>query len=659
MEGRALAGLAALVCLVVLVAFAPVVGGAPTGSSAPPVATDADATTAANATVTASPTATPSRSGGNETITSGSNGTATTPLPNGTAAPNETATPNGTVTPTRTRDTNGTVTPGGNATPTPDSNETATPTPTTPNGTPTTPTPNETPTTPTPPGMDVDPIGWEGGLWYNDSLPIDRDDGLNRTELESVVARTMARVEAIRRLEYNGTVSIRLRSRASYRRSLDNRTVNESLRTFDNAKFEALFLVDEFRDSITVLGENAAESLLGYYDPRNDSIVLLFDESDRDSRGGPPVTRANGRPVSTDSSADGAGVRIDERVLAHELVHALQDQQFGLERYTGETRDEANAMDALIEGDASLVERRYTRRCREEWAGTCLTTDGGEDGSLANTGVYLVTYFPYSDGPAFVREFYRRGGWTAVNDLYDRPPASAEQVIHPETYPDDDPANVSFADETASDWTRVSPPGRPDHAELGEAALVASFVYPMYDSGGRVGIVSPDSFYNQTGGGDLSEFDPFDYDQPYSAGWDGDRLHVYRNDEDETGYVWRLAWDSSGEATEFYRGYRQLLAYWGASRVGEDTYRITERGFGDAFHVRVDGSTVTIVNAPDVWSLREVRTSLWGEIDRTGGTGTMTVPADARLEVPSQPGFGPAAAVIALVLLGYGRSRYN
>ena len=328
--------------------------------------------------------------------------------------------------------------------------------------------------------MDVDPIGWEDGLWYNDSLPIDRSDGLNRTELESIVARTMARVEEIRGLEYNGTVSVRLRSRASYRRSLDNRTVDESLRTFDNAKFEALFLVDEFRDSITVLGENAAESLLGYYDARNDSIVLLFDESDRDTPGRPPVTRAHGRPLPTGSSADDAGVRIDERVLAHELVHALQDQQFGLERYAGKTRDEANAMDALIEGDASLVERRYTRRCREEWAGTCLTTDGGEDGSLANTGVYLVTYFPYSDGPAFVREFYRQDGWTAVNDLYERPPASAEQVVHPEAYPHDEPANVSLADETAADWTRVRPPGRPDHAELGEAAIVASFVYPTF-----------------------------------------------------------------------------------------------------------------------------------------------------------------------------------
>jgi hypothetical protein len=616
MEGRALARLAALVWVVALVAFVPVVGGVATGPSVQAAPGDA--------TETPTPT----------------------PVSNATTTP--TTDPNGTVTPTPA--SNATTTP---TTPTP--NRTPTPTTPTPNRTPTptTPTPNETP-----PGMDVDPIGWEGGFWYYESLPIDRSDGLNRTELDHVVARTMARVEEIRGLEYNRTVSVRLRSRASYRRALENRSVNESLWTFDNAKFEALFLVDQFEDSIEVLRENAAESLLGYYGPRNDSIVLLVEESDRNTSGGPPITRAGGRPVSTNTSADATGVRINESVLAHELVHALQDQQFGLERYAGETREEANAMDALIEGDASLVERRYARRCGGLWAGSCLTADAGEDGALANTGVYLVTYQPYSDGPKFVRSFYRRGGWAAVNDLYDRPPASTEQVIHPERYPRDEPTNVSLADETATGWTRVRPPGRPDYAELGEAAIVAGFVYPLYDSSGRIGIVRPDSFYNQTAGGELSEFDPFDYDQPYSDGWDGDRLHVYRNGANETGYVWRLVWDSAGEAREFYRGYRQVLAYWGANPVGEDTYRISEGGFEDAFHVRVDGDTVTIVNAPDVWSLREVRTGLWGEMDTTGSSRTMTVPTDARLRVPSQPGFGPAVTAIAAALYLFGRSRY-
>jgi len=502
--------------------------------------------------------------------------------------------------------------------------------------------------------MDTDPIGWEAGYWYNDTLPIDRSDGLNRTEIDRVVARAMARVEEIRDLEFTRGVPVELRSRAAYRNALDNRTVNGSLRAFDNAKFEALFLVGESRDSIAAMRENAAGSVLGYYDPRNDSIVLLVDA--RNASTGSPPTDAIGRNPSIDPPTANASVQVDERTLAHELLHALQDQQFGLEEYAGETREEANALDALIEGDATFVEQRYAKLCRGAWAGTCLTTEDG-GGGLANTGVYLVTFQPYSDGPAFVRQFYRQGGWPAVNGLYERPPASTEQVIHPEKYPADAPANVSLADETAGAWTRVRPPDRPDHAELGEAAIAAAFVYPLYDSSGRVQIVPPERFYNRTSEDGLSEFDPFEYGQAYSDGWDGDRLHVYRNDDNETGYVWKLVWDSPGEAREFYRGYRQLLAYWGAHGAGDDTFRIEEGGFADAFHVRVNGSAVTIVNAPDTRALREVRTGVADDIERSPSTEALTLPADAKRGVPTQPGFGGGVAVLAFALLAYGRLR--
>ncbi|MFB6129612.1 MAG: hypothetical protein ABEJ28_02195, partial [Salinigranum sp.] len=74
-----------------------------------------------------------------------------------------------------------------------------------------------------PPGNFTDPardvIGWEAGYWYDEPIAVDQSDGLNRSEREAFVARTMARVEKIRDLEFEQSVPVKVISRAEYRRS--------------------------------------------------------------------------------------------------------------------------------------------------------------------------------------------------------------------------------------------------------------------------------------------------------------------------------------------------------------------------------------------------------------------------------------------------------
>ena len=108
-----------------------------------------------------------------------------------------------------------------------------------------------------------DAIGYENGYWYDDPVSVTTADGLNETEREAVVARTMARVERIRDREFEQTVPVSVVSRAEYRNTTGGET-GESLRRFDNAKFEALFFVGEDRDSIAVQQSNRGESVLGY-----------------------------------------------------------------------------------------------------------------------------------------------------------------------------------------------------------------------------------------------------------------------------------------------------------------------------------------------------------------------------------------------------------
>jgi hypothetical protein len=420
---------------------------------------------------------------------------------------------------------------------------------------------------------------------------------VNASEQAAIVDRTKARLEAIRCVEFTESVPVTVISRTAFgelqRGGNVTAETTAELRAFDNAKFEALFLIGESEDSLEVQQRNRDVGVLGFYSPEADRIFLIAE--------------------------DRGTLRIDETTLAHELVHAWQDQRYNLsaEKFAPRLRDEANARAGLVEGDASYVDGLYQQRCvAGDWNGTCLLPETGpaDAGSLANVGVYFLEFQPYSDGPEFVRLARTVGGWDAVNDLYDRPPQSSEQVIHGEKYQQDEPTDPNLTDSTTGNWSRVRPQDRPEYGSVGEAGLMTMFVYPYYDSQGLESVLPRDSWLKFDEEGNVSAFDPYDYHRSnYTAGWDGDRLHVYRNETGQLGYVWRLTWDSPQDAREFIDGYLQVLDYWDGEQVDPATYRIPAGGFEDAFHVSVDGRNVTIVNAPTVGQLDDVRMDVGNE----------------------------------------------
>lgn len=435
---------------------------------------------------------------------------------------------------------------------------------------------------------ETDVLGWEDGIWYNETIDVDPTDGLNDTELNRTVSRAMARVERVRGLEFEERVPVTIQTREEFREERDGRSTPDDRRLFDNVKFESLFMIGEDTDSIAVQNTNAGTSVGGYYSPVDEEIVVVSDNA--------------------------STPQLDEITLAQELFHALQDQKFEFSSFNQSTRELHNAKDGLIEGDGNYVDYLYSQRCADEWGGDCLTTEGsGGGGELGNYGPYLLRYQPYSDGPAFVRQVRERGGWEAVNDLYENPPASTEQVIHPDKYGEDEPAEFTVADASGDDWDRLRLDGRPSYASVGEAGIFTMFFYPYYPSQGQTQIVPAREFFNFEEGTDqIRAVDPFNYESSYSDGWDGDKLAVYTSDateENETGYVWKTVWDSEQDAGEFVDGYRQLLDYNGASEVDgrESTWRIDGGEFGDAFYVDQQGDEVVIVNAPTVSALSGVR----------------------------------------------------
>jgi hypothetical protein len=353
---------------------------------------------------------------------------------------------------------------------------------------------------------------------------------------------------------------------------------------------------------------------------------------------------------------EGEGSAVDETVLTHEVAHALQDQNFGIQRPGNVTTDRDAGLLGLVEGDASWIEYRYLDRCEQgRWAESCVTLesaggggdgtgdgDGGGDGASTeppNWGLYLQQYQPYSDGPSFVRSIHDDGGWAAVNELYDEPPTSALYTVFPDTYGDVDLAEPTVEERDRGEWERIELEGGPDHERVGPAGIGSMVIAPTYETGGRRNVISPTGILNYEDG-EVSQFDPLNYDQPPVTGWRGDRMAVFA-DGNASATVWRSAWTDGEEAREFADAYERLLKIHDATAVEDrnGVYRFEDGSeHAGAAAVLVEGENVRIVTAPSVAALGDVSPAV-AEASEDDGAAI----AD------ELPGFGIVAALVAIV----------
>ncbi len=417
-----------------------------------------------------------------------------------------------------------------------------------------------------------DELGLVDGYRWNESIAVDGSDGLSESELDAVVARAMARIERDRGLNFERTVPVEVVSREEYRESSSG--MFGSYDAVDTVAWRASFVVGDEGNVTEAFDELYGSSVAGYYTTAGGGkIVIVSDEPD--------------------------AVRIDRSTLVHELVHALQDQQFGIARAT-ETRDERLAWNGLIEGEANYLMQRYDADCGAAFECVDVPTEGrGPASESLNMGLYLTTFLPYSDGPTFVDDLHQRGGWDAVDRAYEEPPTSTAQIIHPERYPDDPPREINVPDRSGGEWERFGEGGNGASGgdsqarteRLGEASLFAGLWH-----NGVIGYQYP---FSASG-----EHTIYRYDHPITDGWDGDVLVPYRDGDGRTGYVLRTAWTNASEAAAFRGGYEQLLDSQNATQVSEGVYRIPESsGFTGAYRVTRTDDVVTVVHAPTVDAL--------------------------------------------------------
>ena len=159
-----------------------------------------------------------------------------------------------------------------------------------------------------------------------------------------------------------------------------------------------------------------AGQVIGFYDPDSKGLYVL-------------------------STSGGVGA-LEKATFSHEYTHALQDQNFGLDKLATDTADQGDqdlARIALPEGDATLAMSLWESKNLSLADLLSLAVDssgGGQADQLAAAPAILreTLLFPYEDGLSFVRGIYDEGGWDAVNKLYANPPDSTSQILHPDLY---------------------------------------------------------------------------------------------------------------------------------------------------------------------------------------------------------------------------------
>jgi len=233
-----------------------------------------------------------------------------------------------------------------------------------------------------------------------------------------------------------------------------------------------------------------------------------------------------------------------KRVIAHELVHALQDQHFDLRRLEGWPKGDSDAelaAHALVEGEATLVMIEYDfeqQGLRLDMNKIAALTDnmidqeGDTDSKsypvLANAPKVLKEnlQFPYLYGAGFVGAVLRNGTWKALDKTYITLPDSTEQIMHPQRFlVRDKPVKINIPDLTST--------------------LGPSWKKADADVNGEFGYLVA-----------LAEFIPKRTARAAAEGWGGDRYALYENKS--TGglvLVQFTTWDSEKDAEEFFDAY--------------------------------------------------------------------------------------------------------
>jgi hypothetical protein len=332
------------------------------------------------------------------------------------------------------------------------------------------------------------------------------ESGLDDARLETMIDSLLPSIAEASGLAVMRPVQSSVQSRADARAFIEAQLEEEfgpdEVGGMDRA-YTILGMLPEDLDLRALLLDLYTEQVVGYYDPETDRLYVVEG-----------VTAGTAAPV-----------------VAHELVHALQDQHARLDSLVARERgnDRQMAAQAAAEGQATLVMLALQAA---QTAGQPI-----DPASLPDLGPMMrpameaenaqfpvfqsaprlireTLLFPYLGGAGFLQALYRaRSGTAPPVPFGDMLPQSTEQVLEPER---------AFLDERDA----------PTELELGDASGGWTVVYTN-----TLGQLET-SVLLAGGGGE----------QIGASGWDGDRYALLRGPDGGESVVWYSVWDDRAAA---------------------------------------------------------------------------------------------------------------
>lgn len=313
------------------------------------------------------------------------------------------------------------------------------------------------------------------------------------------IARMLKKVASARKLtpkrEVPGVVLDRPALLARVKAHVDREVPREAIES-EGAAMKLLGLIPTEFDYEKETYALLEAQLAGYYEPEDRSMYM-----------------------ASDLDADNA-----KATLAHELVHALQDQYWNLgarSKYKKGQGDVSSSTSALAEGDATSamfdVMLAGTGRSALDLPEDVFTEQIIQSVSQGPSGraphaMRAALVAPYVYGTLFIHALRRRGGWDLVNKAWERPPASSEQILHPDKWIADE-APVTVAAPTIT-------------------ALGPGYVVAENDTFGELGTGLTFAEWMDETVAKLAALD-----------WGGDRATLARNG-DVMALGWRIAYDA-------------------------------------------------------------------------------------------------------------------
>lgn len=265
-------------------------------------------------------------------------------------------------------------------------------------------------------------------------------------------------------------------------------------------------------------------------------------------------------------------------ILAHEICHALQDQNFDFKRLplNSPDNDDVNvATLSVLEGDATILMQDYARENFSISDLTQLLEVFTIDQRAYEHSPWILRQqliFPYLSGSSFLLRLTYDD--PAMRDEpFRKPPVSSEQIAHPEKYTiadRDDPTSFVLPDLSehfGGGWKRTF------SNVFGEMQIRLLFeTWRLWDEAKTV-----------------------------SEGWGGDRYNLYRKGDDYV-LVWVTTWDAEQDADEFFKATSDMLR----QKVWRDAFG--KRNFeGDVFlrSIKRGDTDDSATSAPVLMRFRE------------------------------------------------------